>query len=334
MIPSPSNSDGPAAVAAALRAADRLIVTSHVRPDGDAIGSTVALTLALRAFGKQATAVLRDRLPDPYPDFPCAAEVQSADTLPDDGATVVVLECGDLERTGLAGIEHHPVVNIDHHPGNTGFGIARWFDGSAAACAEMVFALIRDLGVTVTADMAQHLYVAIVTDTGAFRYPGVSPRTFEICADLLRAGADPVTVARLLYDGHTLARLRLQAAVLATLDVVDDTIACLTVDDGTIAGAGATAEDTDGLINIPLSVKRITAAAFFKQGEPGQYRVSLRSKGAIDVGQIARHFGGGGHKNASGCTLTGPLDEVRATILAELRPEVARHAPGDGARRA
>ncbi len=311
----------------ALRRGARFVVTSHVRPDGDAIGSSMAMALALEAMGKQVRVVLRDPLPDPYPEFPRTAEIVSAADLPADGSTVIVLECGDLERTGLSGLDGHTIVNVDHHPGNAGYGDIQWFDGSAAACAEMVYEIVRDLGVSLTADMAAHLYVAIVTDTGSFRYPGVSPRTFDICGRLIEAGADPVGIARLLYDGSTLGRVRLQAAVLSTLEVLQDaTIATLTVDPAMIASAGASPDDTDGLINIPLSVRHIRAVAFFKLGEPGLVRVSLRSKGTLDVGGIARGFGGGGHRNAAGCTLSGTPDEVRARILERLAG--ASDAPG------
>lgn len=332
MTPSPSSPEALLRVRDALRAADRFIVTSHVRPDGDAIGSSVAMALALRAMGKEARVYMHDRLPDPYPEYPHADEIVFAESVPDDGATVVVMECGDLDRTGLAGIEAHPVVNIDHHPGNTGFGQVLWFDGTAAACAEMVFDLILSLDVAVTPAMAKHLYAAIVTDTGSFKYPGVSPRTFETCANLLRAGADPVSITRQLYDGSSLGRLRLQAAVLATLEIHQNgAIAALSVDPAMIADAGATPEDTDGLINIPLTVRHLDAVAFFKQVEPTQYRVSMRSKGNVDVGKVARGFGGGGHRNAAGCTLDGTLAEVRELIMAPLSAEV--RATGSAAAR-
>jgi phosphoesterase RecJ-like protein len=315
-----------------LRATDRFIVTSHVRPDGDAIGSSVAMALALRALGKEARVYMHDRLPDPYPEYPHADEIIFAEAVPDDGATVVVMECGDLERTGLSGIERHPVVNIDHHPGNTGFGDVLWFDGTAAACAEMVYDLIVSLDVTVSPAMAKHLYAAIVTDTGSFKYPGVSPRTFETCANLLRAGADPVAITRQLYDGSSLGRLRLQAAVLGTLQIhLNGAIASLSVDPGMLANAGATAEDTDGLINIPLTVRHLDAVAFFKQIDATQFRVSMRSKGNVDVGKVARGFGGGGHRNAAGCTLDGTLATVREQILTPLSAEV--QASGSAASR-
>jgi len=191
----------------------------------------------------------------------------------------------------------------------------------------MVFEIIAELGVPLTGEMATQLFVALVTDTGSFRYPGVSPRTFSICARLLEAGADPVSVARKLFDSHTLGRLRLQGAVLQTLEVdPSGRLAMLTLTDGTLAASGGAAEETDGLINLPLGVKAIQAAVFFKEAGDGHWRVSLRSKGDIDVGRVARSFGGGGHKNASGCTLEGPLASVRSRVLERVAPEMAAHA--------
>ena len=305
----------------------RVVVTSHTRPDGDAIGSSLALAWALREIGTEARVVHRDRPPIQLADFPGIADIEIGDTIPEGTDAVIVLECGDLERTGLSGFGALPVVNIDHHPGNTGYGDVHWFDGTASACGEMVFEIIAELGVPLTGEMATQLFVALVTDTGSFRYPGVSPRTFSICARLLEAGADPVSVARKLFDSHTLGRLRLQGAVLQTLEVdPSGRLAMLTLTDGTLAASGGAAEETDGLINLPLGVKAIQAAVFFKEAGDGHWRVSLRSKGDIDVGRVARSFGGGGHKNASGCTLEGPLASVRAAILGRMAPEVAAHA--------
>jgi bifunctional oligoribonuclease and PAP phosphatase NrnA len=302
----------------------RIVVTSHMRPDGDAVGSSLALAWALRELGIDARVVHRDRPPLQFADFAGIADVGIADTVPAGTEAVAVLECGDLARTGLSGFEGLTVINIDHHPGNTGYGDVHWFDGTAAALGEMIFEIIAELGVPLTADMATQLFMAIVTDTGSFRYPGVSPRTFTICARLLEAGADPVSVARKLYDSQTLGRLRLQAAVLQTLEVeAGGRLAILTLTDGALAASGGTPEETDGMINLPLSVKAVQAVVFFKEADDGHWRVSLRSKGDIDVGGVARDFGGGGHKNAAGCTLAGPLDAARAKVLERLAPEMA-----------
>jgi phosphoesterase RecJ-like protein len=304
----------------------RIVVTSHMRPDGDSVGSSLALAWALRALGIEARVIHRDPPPLQLADFPGLSDVEVGNTIPAGTGAVVVLECGDLARTGLSGFDGLPVVNIDHHPGNTGYGSAQWFDGSASACGELVFEIIDELGVPLSPEMATHLFVAIVTDTGSFRYPGVSPRTFTICARLLEAGADPVSVARRLFDSHTLGRLRLQGAVLQTLEIDGSgRLAILTLDDRTLVASGGTAEETDGLINLPLGVKAIQAAVFFKEAGDGTWRVSLRSKGEIDVGGVARGFGGGGHKNAAGCTLAGDLASVRARVLERVAPEVAAH---------
>ena len=306
----------------------RIVVTSHMRPDGDSIGSSLALAWALRELGIDARVVHRDPPTPQLAEFPGTGDIEVGGAIPQGTEAVVVLECGDLARTGLSGFDGLPVINVDHHPGNTGYGDVHWFDGTAAALGEMVFEIIAELGVPLTPQMATQLFVAVVTDTGSFKYPGVSPRTFSVSARLVEAGADPVSVARKLYDSHSLGRLRLQGAILQTLEVEQDgRLALLTLTDAMLAASGSAPDETDGLINLPLTVKSIQAVACFKEAGDGQWRVSLRSKGDIDVGRVARGFGGGGHRNASGCTLQGSLDRVRGLIVERLAPEVAAHTP-------
>jgi phosphoesterase RecJ-like protein len=306
----------------------RIAITSHMRPDGDSIGSSLALAWALREVGIDARVVHRDPPTPQLAEFPGAAEIEVGGAIPPGTDAVVVLECGDLSRTGLSGFDGLPVINIDHHPGNSGYGDVHWFDGTAAALGEMIFDIIAELGVPLTADMATQLFVAVVTDTGSFKYPGVSPRTFSTCARLVAAGADPVSVARKLYDNHSIGRLRLQGALLGTLEVVQDgRLALLTLTGAMISAAGSAPDETDGLINLPLTVRSIHAVALFKEADDGHWRVSLRSKGDVDVGRVARGFGGGGHKNAAGCTLEGPLAGVRERLLAGLGPELAARRP-------
>jgi len=320
------------AVCAQLRRYQRLVVTSHVRPDGDAVGSSLALAQALTALGKSAQVILRDPAPDPLTEFPGVETITLAAAVPADTEAVVVLECGDLDRTGLSGLDHCEVVNVDHHQGNNGYGHVHWFDPSYAAVGEMVFEIIEALGAPMTAEMATLLYVAIVTDTGSFRHPGTSPRTFAISGRLVAAGADPVLTARRLYDSNSVSRVRLQGAVLQTLDVeADGRIALLELTAATLAATGAAADDTEGIINIPLSIKSVQVALFFKATENGNYRVSLRSKGSLDVGAVARGFGGGGHLNASGCTVPGPMSAAREAILGRLLPILAAEAAGGAA---
>ena len=195
------------------------------------------------------------------------------------------------------------MINIDHHPGNTGYGHINWFDPTAAACGEMVFDLIGALGVPLSIEIATHVYLAILTDTGRFHYSSISPRTFDICRQTLEAGVDPVQVARSVFDSSTMGRLKLFGAVLNAMQLdATGRIAIMYLDHEMARAAGGTYEDTDGLINQPLTVKEIQAVVFFKHIEGDEYRVSMRSKGEVDIGAVAKKFGGGGHKNAAGCT--------------------------------
>ncbi len=237
----------------------------------------------------------------------------------------VIMECGDLARTGITGLDRSPVLNIDHHPGNTRYGAVNWVDESAAACGELVYALITALGAPVTADVATHIYLAILTDTGSFHFSHLSPRTFDIAARCVEAGARPEWIARTHYDSNRMARVHLFGSVLSGM-VVDPSgqIALLTMTADMAADAGGSYDDTEGLINFPLSVKDVRAVAFFRQADtPERWRVSLRSKGAVDVGALATTRGGGGHRNAAACSLTGPIEALRAELMQALTAAVA-----------
>jgi bifunctional oligoribonuclease and PAP phosphatase NrnA len=297
----------------------RFVVTSHSRPDGDAIGSQVAMALALRELGKDAQMVDRDPAPPQFQVFPGVGDIEISPTVHGQFDAAIVMECGDLSRTGVDGFEKYFIINIDHHPGNKLFGALNWFDEGASACGEMVFDLIDALGVAITPAIATHIYLAILTDTGGFHYSHITPRTFEICRRCTEAGAQPEAIARAVYDSSTMGRLRLMGAVLHSLEIEGGGRAALAhMSLSLLEETGATQEDSDGLINIPLSVKEIQAVVFFKEIASNSYRVSLRSKGNVDVNRVAGKFGGGGHKNAAGCSVDGAYAEVRAKVCEEL----------------
>ena len=221
------------------------------------------------------------------------------------------MECSELSRTGVKGLDRSPVINIDHHPGNTGYGAINWVDESAAACGEMAFTLIEALGAPLTKDVATHVYLAVLTDTGSFHFSHLTPRTYEIARRCVEAGADPQWIARTHYDSNSLARVRIFGAVMNGMVIVDEgRVALLSITRQTMTDLGGTNDDLEGLINFPLTVKDIEAVAFFKEIGDHDWRVSLRSKGTVDVGAIARWQGGGGHTNAAGCSAKGPLDDV------------------------
>jgi len=306
-------------IADALRARQRFVLSSHSKPDGDSIGSQLAMAYALQAIGKDVTVINADPAPATLMAFPGVPGIRIAPRVDGEFDAAIVMECGDLTRTGVTGLERFFVVNIDHHPGNTNYGQINWFDAGAAACAEMVFDVVRALGVPLTVEIATHVYLAIVTDTGSFHYSSISPRTFDICRQCLEAGVDPVALSRQVFDSNTAGRLRMFGAVSQAM-TLDPTgrIAVLYLDQGIAAATQGEYNDTDGLINQPLTVKEIQAVVFFKKIEGDQYRVSMRSKGAIDIGAIAAEYGGGGHKNAAGCTITGAIDTLRATLVEKI----------------
>jgi phosphoesterase RecJ-like protein len=286
------------------------------------------MAYALRTMGKEAIVVNADAAPAPLMAFPGVRDIRIAPAIDGDFDAAIIMECGDLKRTGVAGLERFFVINIDHHPGNTGYGQINWFDASAAACAELVYDLVRALGVPLTKDIATHIYLAILTDTGSFHYSSISPRTFEICRECLEAGVDPVMVARNVYDSNNMGRLKLFGAVLGAMQIADSgRIAIVYVDHEMARAAGGTYEDTEGLVNLPLTVKEIEAVVFFKQEKGDEYRVSLRSKGEIDIGVIAKEYGGGGHKNAAGCTITGPIEELQKALIEKLEAPSIRPNP-------
>jgi len=303
----------------AVRTRRRFVLSSHSRPDGDAIGSQLAMAYALRTMGKEAEIINVDPAPAPLMAFPGVADIQLASSVDGDFDAAIIMECGDLKRTGVSGFERFFVINIDHHPGNEAYGQINWFDASAAACSEMVYDVVRALGVPLTREIATHIYLAILTDTGSFHYSSISPRTFEICRECMAAGVDPVLVARNVYDSNNMGRLKLFGAVLGAMQIDQSgRIAIVYVDHEMARAAGGTYEDTEGLINLPLTVKEIEAVVFFKQEKGDEYRVSLRSKGDTDIGVIAKEYGGGGHKNAAGCTITGPIEELQKTFVEKL----------------
>jgi phosphoesterase RecJ-like protein len=295
-----------------LHARRRFVVTSHARPDGDAIGSAMAMAYALRHLGKEVRVVSRDAPPPPLLAFPGVPDIEVTPRVGDPGDAVIVMECGDLKRTGIEGLERGFVVNIDHHPGNAMYGALNWFDLSAAACGEMVFDLVAALGVPLSHEIATHVYVAILTDTGSFHYSHITPRTFEICGLCMEAGVSPPAVARAVYDSNNLGRLKLYGALLNRMQLdASGRIATLSVGDDLLRETGGTYEDTEGMINLPLTVKDILAVVFFKENGAGNWRVSLRSKGDIDINAVAKEFAGGGHKNASGCSAQGSFEALK-----------------------
>jgi bifunctional oligoribonuclease and PAP phosphatase NrnA len=315
----------PAELVERIRTGQRFVIASHQRPDGDAIGSSMAMALALRAIGKEAV-VVTDAIPPVFlQPFPEVDSIRITPEITDTFDAALIMECSDLSRTGVTGLDRSPVMNIDHHPGNQSYGAVNWVDESAAACGEMAFSLIEAIAAPLTRDVATHVYLAVLTDTGSFHFSHLTPRTYDIARRCVEAGADPQWIARTHYDSNSLARVRIFGAVMNGMVIVNEgRVALLSITRQTMQDLGGTNDDLEGLINFPLTVKDIEAVGFLKEIGDKDWRVSLRSKGTVDVGAIARWQGGGGHTNAAGCSAKGPLDDVLKQYT-QLLGEVARN---------
>jgi phosphoesterase RecJ-like protein len=295
------------------------LLTSHARPDGDSIGSQLAMAYALDALGRHVRIVNADPAPDHYREFPGLDRIEIVAHAHAEADALIVMECSDLSRTGVAGLDGHYIINIDHHAGNKMFGALNWFDESAAACGEMVFDLIRALDVPLSPEIATHIYLAILTDTGSFHHSNITPRTFDICRQTVEAGVNPATMARRVFDSNSFGKLKLIGALLDSMELTDDgRLAVLQMDDRMLAECGCTHNDTEGVINLPLTAREIQAVVFFKIGSTGDVRVSMRSKYDVDVRLVASSYGGGGHKNAAGFTVPGRLEDIRPRIVERL----------------
>lgn len=308
-----------------LRKGRRFLLTSHSSPDGDAIGSELALARVLRSLGKSAWIWNRDPVPPLYRALPGAERIhvgeQAPNGFPDDFDAVVVLECPDLGRTGfpteaLAGL---PLLNIDHHLGNQLYGQVNWVDSAAPAVGEMVHRLAVDLKTTIDAETATLLFLTVSSDTGGFRFSNANVVAFEAAASLVRLGASPERVSLWLYESQPLPAVRLLGEMLDTLEVhATGRVATVELTLEMFARAGAEPGDSEGLIDHARSIAGVEAAALFKELADGRCKISLRSRGQVDVERIARAHGGGGHRNAAGCVLGGPAAEAKGTIVEAL----------------
>jgi len=297
---------------------NRFVLTSHARPDGDAVGSALACAQILRLMVKDAEVILHDGVPRIYQPLPFADRVRQAEAVNGEYEAAIILECDSIQRTRLSGLENQFLISIDHHLSGRPFAHVNWIDPSAVATAEMVYKLAREAGVTITPEIATCLYTAVLTDTGSFMFEGTNQHTFELARELVLAGADPAHCARNIYFGHSTAKMRLLGAALSNLHR-EGPLAWIWITQEQMDRYEAKEEDCEGLVNYALSIQDVEVAAFFRELPDKRYRVSLRSKGQLNVASVAERFGGGGHQCASGCSLEGPLSVAVARVLSQLR---------------
>ena len=314
------------AIIRTIKASKNILITTHINPDGDAVGALLGLYIALSRAGFKVLPVIDDDFPQLYkflkgwenikkPNDPeVLAEKDKIDLF-------IALDCGDVERLGASAMymEGKTVINIDHHISNTVFGTLNMIDSNAAAAGEMVYQVIKILGLPLDKDVAEAIYTAIVTDTGQFRYSNTTSVTHQIAGDLINNGVVTSYMYEQIYQNISKARIRLSGKAINTLKLsFDDKVACMAVTLENMTETGANGADAEGIIDFGRDIDTVEVAILFKENEKEKIKVSFRSKKYINVAEIAQEYGGGGHARASGCTINKTLKQAEEIILSRI----------------
>ncbi len=312
-----------------------IVLATHINPDGDAIGSLLGLANILEKMGKRVYRFSQEPLPAHYMFLPDTGKFQWEFNDLDDftrssgnDILLITLDCGDKKRLGEAHSELlkiKPVMVIDHHQGNSGFGDYAWIEPHRSSTGEMIFDLARDLQQQLSMKAANCLYAAIITDTGSFRYESTNAHTFSVVKELVSLGVRPHEIAENLYDNYTVGRLQLMQLVLSTLEIHGNgQIAVIRVTREMFDKTSTTMVETENFINLPRSIQAVEVAVFLKEASGGMVSASLRAKGGCDLSNVASVFGGGGHRNAAGFRQSEmSVDEVKKRLLPVLKKELS-----------
>jgi phosphoesterase RecJ-like protein len=310
-----------------LKKAERVLIATHVFPDGDALGSQLALGFALESLGKEVYFYSEETVSHILDFLPGSHRLNTALPAVDTFDCGVSLDCGDKRRLGK-GADHllgcHPFIAIDHHAGHQTFGDVTWVDEKRSSTGEMIYDLVRKLDCEISHDTAFCIYTAILTDTGSFKYESTTAHTLRVAADLLDYGVKPAEICGHIFDNYSKNRLWLLQAVLGSLSLhADDRIAFISVTQELLDSTGTIPADTELFINFPRSLRTVKVAVFLKETATNLVGVSMRAKGEVDVAEVARAFGGGGHRNAAGFKIADTsLAQLEERLLAELLPLV------------
>ncbi len=309
-----------------IESKDKFGITTHIKPDGDGVGSSLGLCWLLRSLGKSAEVIVRGEIPPSYRSLPGADAIRDVEQLDGNYDAVFVIECSDLERPGIRGLDDQFTVNIDHHATSAHFGTINWIDSTASAVGEMIYNLCKAIGGRITKDIAECVYMALVTDTGSFHFSNTSERTLKVASELVKAGAKPSKIGEAVYNNYPWSRIELMRQVLDTVKR-DETgkVAALRQTLDMRMKAGAVDGDNNGFVNIPLAARDVLAVVYMREVGPNKYRASLRSKGDINVARVAERFGGGGHKNAAGLSLEGDWDQKERELMEAVREAIERN---------
>lgn len=302
--------------------AQTVLIATHVNPDGDAIGSSLALAETLEKLGKRVVLYDRDPVPYMFEFLPLADNFVSRVPENEIFDLLLLLDCSELSRTGdalpvFAG--YRQLGCIDHHVTNDSFAQVNLIDPEASATAELVYEVICRMDPGYSRDVAINIYTGIITDTGSFHYANSTPRSFAIAGEMVDRGVDPWMVAQQVYESEPLSRLQLLGSVLQTLKIAPDgKAACVTVTREMYEQTGTNAEHTDRLVNYPRSIAGVEVAFLLRQDAEKSFKLSFRSRGKVNVASLAQEFGGGGHKNAAGCHMDGTADEIIRLVFQKI----------------
>jgi phosphoesterase RecJ-like protein len=307
----------------AINEGQSFLITAHVRLDGDALGSELALYLMLRELGKNVVVYNQDHTPERYRFLPAAQNIVHDINNVEQYDVGIVLDCSDLARVGDEAEKIGKIkklINIDHHISNNGFCSLKMLDAHASSTGELLFRLMREMCFNMSRDICTNLYAAIITDTGNFRYSSTTNETLFAAGNLVKNGADPQWIAENIYESDSPARLKLLAKALETLSLdLKNKVGSMVVTQKVLQETGASWELTEGFVDIPRTVGGIEISILYTQRGDNNYKLSLRSKADANVEKVAKKFGGGGHIHASACWMKGDIESIKSQIIKAIR---------------
>ncbi|UCE39836.1 MAG: bifunctional oligoribonuclease/PAP phosphatase NrnA [Candidatus Aminicenantes bacterium] len=298
----------------------RIVITSHLRPDGDSICTSLALNFIGKRLGKEMAIINKDNTPFPFNQYPDIENIQIGQIAPQKFDVVILLECANVSRSGQLSIDDYFKINMDHHFSNDYYADINWVDPQASAVAEMAVKLCKQLDVQITPEIANHLYCGIVSDTGSFQFSNTNAEAFRACSELVSYGASPIKVSELLFNNNPPEKIKLLGYVLSTLRMNETgDVAVITMFKEYLEKLNLKEIETEDITTLTRSIKGVKMVLFFKQMAEDTFRVSLRSKGSANAAKIAEYFGGGGHRHAAGFTVKGKHEKLIQDIPKKVR---------------
>jgi phosphoesterase RecJ-like protein len=304
----------------------RFVLVSHRNPDGDSIASQIATHLILEGMGKEVRMINRDPTPERYLFLPGSEKIEIRDSIFEKFDVAIFLECSDKERSGYGNLASEVVVNIDHHQRNSHFGDINWVEPNACSVGAMIFDLVEFLEIKPTREIATQIFTAIMTDTGSFHYTNTSDKALGICSKLMAVGIDHPSVIRHIYEDLPFNKIKLLGITLSTLErSKEGDVVWMRIPRCVFEGFTEESKETEGFIDFPRSIKGVRVAILIKEIGQGVHKISFRSRNEVDVSEIAKVFGGGGHRNAAGCTISGSYEEVLEKVQNLIQEQLHIH---------